>query len=62
MMWQTLLVALCLVMVIEGILPFLAPRAWRQAMLSATALTDNKLRIIGLVSMLAGVLMLYMVH
>lgn len=62
MMWQTFLMALCLVMVIEGILPFLAPRAWREAMQTASALSDKKLRIIGLISMLSGVLMLYMVH
>lgn len=61
-MWQSFMVAMCLVVVIEGILPFLAPRAWRSAMLSAIALTDKKLRIIGLASMLLGTAMLYIVH
>lgn len=61
-MWQTLMVALCLVMVIEGILPFIAPRAWRQAMQSAVELNDKSLRIMGLASMLIGTILLYIVQ
>jgi uncharacterized protein len=61
-MWQSLMVALCLVMVIEGILPFIAPRAWRQAMQSAVELNDKSLRIMGLASMLIGTILLYIVQ
>lgn len=61
-MWQTFLIALCLVMVIEGLLPFLAPKTWREAVLVATSLPDNKLRMIGLASMVAGTVLLYIVH
>ena len=61
-MWQTLLIALCLVMVIEGLLPFLAPKTWREAVLVAASLPDYKLRMIGLASMLAGTVLLYIVH
>ncbi|HEY9034844.1 MAG TPA: DUF2065 domain-containing protein [Pseudomonadales bacterium] len=61
-MWQTFLIALCLVMVIEGILPFLAPRLWRDAMQAATTLPDRQLRMIGLASMLAGTVLLYIIH
>lgn len=61
-MWQELLVAISLVMVIEGILPFLAPGPWRQAMQAVMELDNRSLRIMGLVSMLAGTGLLYVVH
>jgi len=47
-----------LVMVIEGILPFVAPARWRQMMLSVMELDSRAIRIVGLVSMLAGLLLL----
>jgi len=62
MMWNDLIRALALVMVIEGILPFINPQGWRQAMAQAGQLSDQALRIIGLVSMLAGVLVLYLLN
>ncbi len=46
--------ALCLVLVIEGLLPFLAPRTWRETMLRLAQLTDGQLRTIGLLSIVAG--------
>ena len=58
-MWENLLPALALVLVIEGILPFLSPRTWRDAMLQAGQLPDRALRIMGLLSMFAGVVILY---
>lgn len=61
-MWQTFLVALCLVMIIEGVLPFLAPKVWRSAMQEASMLSDNKLRIVGLAAMMLGTITLYIVH
>lgn len=61
-MTQDVLIALCLVLVLEGILPFLMPEQWREAMRSATALDNRSLRMIGLASMLAGTLLLYLVH
>lgn len=61
-MWEQLLPALALVLVIEGILPFLNPKSWRSAMLQAAQLPDRVLRIMGLLSMLAGVVVLYLVH
>jgi uncharacterized protein YjeT (DUF2065 family) len=57
-----LLTALALVLVLEGILPFLSPRALRDAAARIAQLDDRALRIIGLVSMLAGVLLIYCVH
>ncbi len=46
--------ALCLVLVIEGLLPFLAPRAWRETMLRLARFSDGQLRMIGLLSIAAG--------
>lgn len=46
--------ALCLVLVIEGLLPFLAPRAWRETMLRLARFNDGQLRMIGLLSIAAG--------
>ena len=58
-MWEHIIPALALVLVIEGMLPFLSPRSWRQSMLQATQLPDKGLRLMGLGSMLAGVAILY---
>jgi uncharacterized protein YjeT (DUF2065 family) len=46
--------ALCLVLVVEGLMPFLAPRMWRETMLKVAQLTDGQLRTIGLLSIVAG--------
>lgn len=62
MLWDDFIRALALVMVIEGMLPFLSPDGWRQAMMQAGRLSDRSLRLIGLVSMLIGVLVLYLLN
>jgi uncharacterized protein YjeT (DUF2065 family) len=51
----SLLMAFGLMLVIEGLLPFLAPAAWRDMFRRIMAFTDGQLRFAGLVSMLAGV-------
>jgi len=61
-MWDSIIPALALVLVIEGMLPFLSPKSWRDAMLQAARLPDNVLRSIGFFSMLAGVIILYIVQ
>jgi len=61
-MWHDLLAALALVMVIEGILPFINPNAMRNVMRTMINMDDRSLRISGLVSMALGVVMLYLVH
>ncbi|CAJ0701543.1 DUF2065 domain-containing protein [Ralstonia holmesii] len=59
----TVLLAACaLVLVFEGILPFVAPRAWRRAFQTLTELPDEKLRAIGLVSMAIGLILLRLLH
>jgi uncharacterized protein len=54
----TLLMAFALMLVIEGLLPFLAPNLWRDAFRRIMQLTDGQIRFIGLSSMLAGLLLL----
>jgi len=61
-MWKEFLGAVALVLVLEGILPFLNPSAWRQTVLFIVQQTNQALRKMGLISMLAGVLLLYLVH
>ncbi len=60
-MWDTLLIAFALMLVIEGMLPFLLPAMWREAFKKLTVAGDNQIRFIGLTSMLAGLLLLYFV-
>jgi hypothetical protein len=61
-MWKQLLVALCLMLVIEGIWPFLDPAGMRRALLTILDQDNHTLRIIGLVSMVTGVALLYLVN
>lgn len=61
-MSNTLLTAFALMLVIEGILPFLMPGLWRETFRRLTELSDGQLRFIGLTSMLAGLLLLYIVR
>lgn len=50
--------AAALVLVLEGILPFLAPARWREAMRQVAELSDAQLRMIGLGSMIVGLVCL----
>ena len=61
-MWESLLSAFCLMLVIEGILPFLYPRRWRQLVATLANVDDKSLRIIGLVTMLIGLGLLYVLR
>ncbi len=61
-MLQDLLAALALVLVLEGLLPFASPGALRRAMLQMAQLDDRGLRVAGLVSMLLGLALLYLVR
>ena len=53
-MSKTLLAAIALMLVIEGVLPFAAPRVWRETFRRVTEMSDGQIRFIGLSSMLAG--------
>lgn len=61
-MWHDLGVALCLVMVIEGLLPFASPERWRMAMQTMGQMDNRSLRIMGLVSMLIGAGLLTLIN
>ena len=53
-MSESLLAALALVLVVEGIMPLLAPGLWRESFRKLVLLTDGQLRFIGLVSIAIG--------
>jgi uncharacterized protein YjeT (DUF2065 family) len=55
---ETFLAACALVLVLEGLLPLVAPRAWRDAFRRITDLSDGQLRFIGLISIVAGIVFL----
>lgn len=57
--WQDLGVALALLLVVEGILPFANPTGLRRLLIALVELTDAQLRFAGLTSMLLGLLLLY---
>jgi len=61
-MWQELGIAVALMLVIEGILPFLNPRGFKETLLMVSRVEDRVLRYGGLATMLAGVLLLYLIN
>nr|WP_090440489.1 DUF2065 family protein [Pseudomonas benzenivorans] len=61
-MWRQVGIAVCLLLVLEGILPFLCPRQWRRAVAQLIRLSDRRLRLMGLTSMLLGTALLYLLH
>jgi len=60
--WRDLLTAFALYLVLEGALPFLNPAGFKRFLSSVRELDDATLRRIGLVSMAAGVLLIYLVR
>lgn len=59
-MSDSLLAAVAFVLFIEGFLPLLAPRAWRQAFSRMMALSDGQIRFVGLASILLGLVTLWL--
>ena len=55
------LVGLALMLVIEGIVPFMFPNLWRDTFSKLVLLSDGQLRFMGLSAMLAGLLLLFIV-
>jgi uncharacterized protein YjeT (DUF2065 family) len=53
-MADSLWAAFALVLVVEGLLPFVAPKVWRDSFQKLVLLTDGQLRFIGLVSIIMG--------
>ena len=48
------LIAMGLVLVLEGLVPTLAPKAWKKMVCDMSSRSDGQLRMIGLVLMLLG--------
>ena len=62
MAWIEILTALALVLVIEGLLPFASPGRYRQMVAEIVRLSDNHIRIVGLIVILVGLALLYVVR
>ena len=61
-MWHELLVAIALLLILEGIVPFLSPEGLRRTLAIISQLSDNTLRFAGLSAMVLGCLLLYVVN
>ncbi len=61
-MWQDIFTAIALYLVLEGMIPFISPNRFRQAVSQITKFSDNHLRVIGMVVMIAGLLLLFIVR
>ena len=57
-MTETLLLAFALMLVFEGIMPFVAPAAWRDTFRRLIQFSDGQIRFVGLTSMLVGLVLL----
>jgi len=61
-MWDDLLSALALVLVIEGLFPFLSPAGFRKRMLAMLEMDDRQIRIASLTCMVIGLALLYLIR
>ena len=59
---QDLWAALALLMIIEGIFPFLSPQKFRETMRKMSDMEDNSMRMAGIISMIVGLVLLYLVR
>ncbi len=62
MNWSDLFAALALYLVLEGVMPFLRPQSLKRLMQALSTLPDRQLRLFGLASMSAGLVLLYLVR
>ena len=60
-MVTTFLLAFALMLVLEGLMPFIAPRVWREAFRRVTELADGQLRFMGLTSIVIGLILMVIV-
>jgi len=60
--WQDLLAAIGLFLVLEGMLPFVSPDGYRKAAQRLSQLPDQMIRGTGIVLMIVGVILLYLIH
>jgi uncharacterized protein YjeT (DUF2065 family) len=62
MNWTELFSALALVMIIEGIIPFISPQGYKKSMQQMLAMPESKLRVVGLSLMLVGAISLFFIR
>ena len=62
MYWTEILTAVALLLILEGMLPFVGPNRYKQLVAQIAQLSDNQLRIFGLSVMIAGLLLLFFVR
>lgn len=61
-MWRDFAVAICLLLILEGILPFLYPERWRRLVVTLAQVDNRSMRLVGLMCMLLGTGLLYLVR
>jgi uncharacterized protein YjeT (DUF2065 family) len=61
-MFEDLLTAVALVLVLEGLLPCIAPGFWQKTMLEVSKMNPKSIRTFGIVSILAGAIVFQLVH
>jgi uncharacterized protein YjeT (DUF2065 family) len=61
-MWTEILTAVCLVLILEGIFPFINPNGYKSMMRQLLDFEDKSLRVVGLVIMLVGVVLLSIIR
>jgi len=62
MYWTEILTACALLLVLEGVLPFVGPSRYKQLVAQIVRLSDNQLRAAGLTAMIAGLVLLFFVR
>ena len=62
MFWTEILTAVALVLVIEGMLPFIRPGRYKQLVAQIVRMPEGQLRLFGLASMIFGILLLFIVR
>ncbi len=62
MAWSDLFAGLAFYLIIEGLIPFASPQGWRRGLVVLAQLDDQKLRTTGLVIVVLGLLLLYLVR
>lgn len=62
MEWKDFFTAMALVLVIEGLMPCLSPKSWREAVTSIAGMSDTQIRRFGIVSIIAGAILLYIIR
>jgi uncharacterized protein YjeT (DUF2065 family) len=53
------LLGLAMMLVLEGMIPFVSPGLWRETFRKLLTLTDGQLRFVGITAMLSGIILLY---